>query len=225
MRTLPSCFGRRKPPRSDWTLIEWTSVLAREIAESRTRLGIVLLRDCEAPELLRLKHRIDARIDQEKARRETVEWVKCLRDRRRLAETTARVAFLPDPPQDFVGRAEALEMLYATLAGIQAEPCSTASRAAGSPCSRSTSLAVRRCCGCWIAIGSVSSCTPCCGKSMQQMEVDRLNAQAAHGRVQSNLGYGDSSVPDLRCSMANNLSYSSLWECGRYLPKPWLSRR
>ena len=33
-RTLPSCFGRPEAARSDWT-----------------RLGIVLLRDCEVPEL------------------------------------------------------------------------------------------------------------------------------------------------------------------------------
>jgi hypothetical protein len=56
--------------RSDWTRLEWTSVTAREISESRTRLGVVLLRDCAIPELLRVKHRIDARTDAEKGRRE-----------------------------------------------------------------------------------------------------------------------------------------------------------
>ena len=40
---------------------------AREISESRTRLGIVLLRDCEIPGLLRVKHRIDARTDPGKS--------------------------------------------------------------------------------------------------------------------------------------------------------------
>src|SRR5262245_41689076 len=34
---------------------------------------------------------------------------------RRLTETKAPGILLPDPPQNFVGRAEALEMLYATL--------------------------------------------------------------------------------------------------------------
>jgi hypothetical protein len=86
-------------------------VAAREISESRTRLGIVLLRDCEVPQLLRVKHRIDARTDHEKARRKTVEWVKRLRDMRRLAETKAPGVFLPDQPHDFVGRTEALEAL------------------------------------------------------------------------------------------------------------------
>ena len=52
---------------------------AREISESRTRLGVVLLRDCEMPELLRVKHCIDARTDPEKGRREIVTWIKRLR--------------------------------------------------------------------------------------------------------------------------------------------------
>ena len=34
---------------------------------------------------------------------------------RRLAKTTAPGVFLPPPPHDFVGRAEALEVLYSTL--------------------------------------------------------------------------------------------------------------
>jgi hypothetical protein len=112
---LAVLFWSPEAARSDWTRLEWTSVTAREISESRTRLGVVLLRDCAVPELLRAKHRIDARTDPEKARRETIDWIKRLRDMRRLAETTAPGIFLPDPPQDFVGRAEALEMLYAAL--------------------------------------------------------------------------------------------------------------
>jgi hypothetical protein len=67
------------------------------------------------PELLRVKHRIDARTDPEKARHETIDWIKRLRDMRRLAEKQAPRVFLPPPPNDFVGRAETLEMLYATL--------------------------------------------------------------------------------------------------------------
>jgi tetratricopeptide (TPR) repeat protein len=101
--------------RSGWTQLEWTSVTAREISESRTRLGVVLRRDCPVPELLRVKHRIDARTDPEKGRLETVTWIKRLRDMRRLVGTTAPGVFLPDPPHDFVGRAETLEMLYAAL--------------------------------------------------------------------------------------------------------------
>src|SRR5271166_1867473 len=112
---LTVLFWSPEAARSDWTRLEWTSVTAREISESRTRLGIVLLRDCAVPELLRLKHRIDARTDPEKARHETVAWIKRLRDMRRLAETTALGVFLPPPPHDFVGRAEAVEILYAAL--------------------------------------------------------------------------------------------------------------
>jgi hypothetical protein len=112
---LTVLFWSPEAARSDWTQLEWTSVTAREISESRTRLGVVLLRDCAVPELLRVKHRIDARTDPEKARHETLAWIKRLRDIRRLAETRAPGVFLPPPPQDFVGRAEAIEMLYATL--------------------------------------------------------------------------------------------------------------
>jgi hypothetical protein len=63
------------------------------------------------PELLRVKHRIDARNDPVKGRLEAVTWIKRLRDMRRSAETKAPGVFLPPPPHDFVGRAETLEML------------------------------------------------------------------------------------------------------------------
>ena len=101
---LAVLFWSPEAARSDWVLREWTSVTAREISESRTRLGVVLLRDCAMPELLRVKHRIDAQTDPEKGRLETVAWIKRLRDMRRLADTKAPGVFLPDPPQDFVGR-------------------------------------------------------------------------------------------------------------------------
>jgi hypothetical protein len=65
---LTVLFWSPEAARSDWTRLEWTSVTAREISESRTRLGVVLLRDCAVPELLRVKHRIDARTDPEKGR-------------------------------------------------------------------------------------------------------------------------------------------------------------
>ena len=52
--------------------LEWTSVTVREISESRTRLGVVLLRECALPELLGVKHRIDARSDPERGRQEPV---------------------------------------------------------------------------------------------------------------------------------------------------------
>jgi hypothetical protein len=68
--------------------------------------------------LLRVKHRIDgidARTHPEKARRETLEWIKRLRDMRRLTHTDAPGFFLPPRPHDFVGRAVALEELYEML--------------------------------------------------------------------------------------------------------------
>jgi TIR domain len=61
---LTVLFWSPEAARSDWTRLEWTSVTAREISESRTRLGVVLLRDCAIPELLRVKHRIDAAGDR-----------------------------------------------------------------------------------------------------------------------------------------------------------------
>jgi hypothetical protein len=69
---LTILFRSPEAARSDWTRLEWTSVTAREISESRTRLGVVLLRDCAIQELLRMKHRIDVRTDPE-GRRETID--------------------------------------------------------------------------------------------------------------------------------------------------------
>jgi hypothetical protein len=112
---LTILFWSPEAAHSDWTLVEWTSVLAREISEARTRLSVVLLGDCAVPELLRVKHRIDARTDPEKARQEIVAWIKRLRDMRRLVETTGTGMFLPPLPHDLMGRAETLEMLYSTL--------------------------------------------------------------------------------------------------------------
>jgi hypothetical protein len=108
-------FWSPEAARSAWTQLEWTSVI-HETAESRTRLGVVLLRDCPIPELLRVKHQIDARQDPNNGLRETVAWIKRLRDMRRVAETRTFGAFLPRPPHDFVGRAQVLEMLYVALA-------------------------------------------------------------------------------------------------------------
>jgi hypothetical protein len=73
---LAVLFWSPEAARSAWTELEWTSVIAREISESRTLLGIVLLRDCSMPELLRVKHRIDAQTQPEKGRHETVAWIK-----------------------------------------------------------------------------------------------------------------------------------------------------
>ena len=48
---LAVLFWSPEAARSRWTRLEWTSVTARE---SRTRLGVVVLRECALPQLLRL---------------------------------------------------------------------------------------------------------------------------------------------------------------------------
>src|ERR1022692_304900 len=101
--------------RSAWTREEWTSVLARQVAESRTRLGVLLLRDCDVPELLRNKNRFDARQDAGGAIREVVAWAVRMRDQRRLAESKTPRFFLGYEPKDFVGRARYLARLQTAL--------------------------------------------------------------------------------------------------------------
>ena len=100
---------------SVWTKEEWTSVLARQVSEQRIRLGIVLLRDCVLPELLRTKNYIDARTDQEAGIRETVQWLLRRESVQRLSGLKAPV-YLPDyRPKDFVGREEYLRRLREML--------------------------------------------------------------------------------------------------------------
>ena len=96
---------------SKWTEEEWTSVLARQVSEQRTRLGIVMLRDEPLPELLRTKNYIDARRDQQEALRQTVAWLE-------QRETVKRFLGLPEyRPQDFVGRGPYLQQLRSTFSG------------------------------------------------------------------------------------------------------------
>jgi tetratricopeptide (TPR) repeat protein len=90
-------------------------VLARQVAESRTRLGVLLLRDCDVPELLRTKHRFDGRMDPERAVRDVVAWAVRMRDQRKLAESKAPRSFLAYEPKDFVGRERYLKRLQAAL--------------------------------------------------------------------------------------------------------------
>ena len=100
---------------SNWTEEEWTSVLARQVAEQKIRLGIVLLRDHPLPQLLRTKNYIDARSDPAAALRETVQWLKRRESVQRLSGTKAPV-YLPDyRPKDFVGREAYLTLLQDTL--------------------------------------------------------------------------------------------------------------
>src|SRR5208283_4987068 len=105
--------------KSDWTKEEWTSVLARQVAEQKIRLGIILLRECSLPELLRTKNYIDARSDQAAGLRETVKWLKRRESVQRLSGLKAPV-YLPDyRPKDFVGRGAYLARLREML---DAEP-------------------------------------------------------------------------------------------------------
>jgi hypothetical protein len=101
--------------RSAWTQEEWTSVLGRQVAESRTRLGVLVLRDCDVPELLRTKHRFDGRTDPGRAIRDVVAWAVRLRDQRRLADSKAPRSHLAYEPKDFVGRERYLEPLQSAL--------------------------------------------------------------------------------------------------------------
>ncbi len=101
--------------RSAWTGQEWRSVLAREIEESRTHLGLILLREAEIPELLRTKHRLDARADPEKAVEQIVKWLIRQRDMRIFAERTATRFIIDYEPTDFVGRTSYLEQLHTAL--------------------------------------------------------------------------------------------------------------
>lgn len=77
---------------------------------------MLLLREHPLPKILRTKQRFDARTDPDKARREVVTWAKRQRDMRRDAKRQAPGVFLELEPVDFVGRAEHLEKLYASVA-------------------------------------------------------------------------------------------------------------
>jgi tetratricopeptide (TPR) repeat protein len=101
--------------RSPWTGKEWASALAREVQESRIRLGVVLLRDCEVPELMRTKQWFDARQDPGGAIRNVVAWAIRMRDQRHLTEGRAPRFFLAYEPKDFVGRERYLERLDGAL--------------------------------------------------------------------------------------------------------------
>jgi tetratricopeptide (TPR) repeat protein len=102
---------------SAWTTEEWTAILARQVAEQRVRLGIILLRDSPLPELLRTRNYIDARTDPDAGVRETVKWLAQRESVQRLAGLKAPV-YLPDyRPQDFVGREAYLERLGEAFSG------------------------------------------------------------------------------------------------------------
>jgi tetratricopeptide (TPR) repeat protein len=98
------------------TELEWTSALAREIRERRQRLGVVMLRQCDLPQLLRTKFCIDATRNETQGLDETMQWLRARRAAGRVAGARAPV-FIPGyQPRDFVGRADQLELLHAALA-------------------------------------------------------------------------------------------------------------
>lgn len=100
---------------SAWTGKEWRAVLVREVEESRTRLGLLLLRDAVIPELLRSKHRIDGRKNQCQAMEDTVQWLVRQRDMRHLESMGTVRQILDFEPTDFVGRTGYLEQLHSAL--------------------------------------------------------------------------------------------------------------
>lgn len=112
---LAVVFWSPDAARSPWTEVEWTSVLHREIRESRRRLGVVHLRDAKLPELLQTKIYIDARAHVEAGLNETVKWITRMRDMRRNAGAKAPLVFLDYEPTEFVGRTEHLEILHTAL--------------------------------------------------------------------------------------------------------------
>jgi len=86
-------------------------LMAREIEFRRLRLGVVMLHDCELPELLRTRQYIDARQGSDKAIAAVLDWLNGRRDLGRLAGNYAPVILEDYPKDDFVGRANYLAQL------------------------------------------------------------------------------------------------------------------
>ena len=119
---------------SRWTEEEWTAALASQVEENKIRLGIMLLPGCPMPlpPLLRTKHYIDARGDQQAALRQLVDWLL-------QRQSVQRLSGLRDyRPQDFVGRAVYLDKLRTAFA---AEPA--AFLVHGEPGTGKSTLALR----------------------------------------------------------------------------------
>ena len=125
--------------RSAWTREEWTSALARQVAESRIRLGVLLLRDCEVPELMRTKHRFDARQDPSGAIRDVVAWAARMRDQRRLAKARPRASSWPMSHRTSSDASATWSVCTPRSWSSQAYSCCMASRAAANPRWRSSS--------------------------------------------------------------------------------------
>ena len=101
---------------SKWTTAEWTAILARQVEESKIRLGVILLQDLPLPELLRTSNFVDARTDPEGAIARTIDWVKTRHNAGRVAGSQASVLLPAYLPNDFVGREDAVNNLRAAFA-------------------------------------------------------------------------------------------------------------
>ena len=94
---------------------EWTAAFDREITEKRLRLELVLLADCQRPELLRTRQYIDASQNQERGIGKVIQWLRERRDAGRAGGGRAPI-YLPDFRSDeFVGRRNYVEKLRAAL--------------------------------------------------------------------------------------------------------------
>jgi tetratricopeptide (TPR) repeat protein len=123
--------------RSAWTEQEWTSALKQEVEESRIRLGLIMLRQCDRPPLLDTKNYIDATRDHDLAIQATIDWL-------RLRESACRFSLRKGPlrlerrPPTFVGRSAYLHRLHKIFTG---EP--TAFLLYGEPGSGKSDLALQ----------------------------------------------------------------------------------
>ena len=98
--------------KSAWTEQEWTTLLARQVEEQRTRLGIIRLHDGNLPELLRTSNWIDARSNQEAGIEQAVAWLRDRQSAQRLSGFKAPVILEAYPTDDlFVGRTSYLKRL------------------------------------------------------------------------------------------------------------------
>jgi hypothetical protein len=100
---------------SAWTEQEWTSALARQIAESRIRIGVVSVREHPLPQLLRMVNYIDASRDPDGAIQRVVEWVERRRNIGRLSGQTERILIEGYRPSGFAGREAYLARLHTAL--------------------------------------------------------------------------------------------------------------
>ena len=102
--------------QSAWTEQEWTSALKQEVEESRIRLGLILLRQCERPPLLDTKNYIDATRDHDSAIQATIDWLRVREQACRFSLRKGALK-LERRPATFVGRASYLHRLHGVFSG------------------------------------------------------------------------------------------------------------